>query len=72
MIPRTLGGKKIAVLVENEFITEEIEADKKRFSELKATVHLMSRLWDNTSVSFFSDEDTIILISKNSTIASPL
>lgn len=58
MIPRSLGGKKIAVLLESEFIPEEIEAYQKRFSELKATVHLMSRLWGNPSVRFFSDEDT--------------
>ncbi|MEA5504659.1 DJ-1/PfpI family protein [Halotia wernerae UHCC 0503] len=58
MIPRSLGGKKIAILVESEFIPEEIEAYQKRFSELKATVHLMSRLWDKPSVRFFSDEDT--------------
>ena len=58
MIPRSLGGKKIAVLVESEFIPEEIEAYQKRFSELKATVHLMSRLWGNPRVRFFSDEDT--------------
>jgi protease I len=55
MIPRSLGGKKIAVLVESEFIPEEIEAYQKRFSELKATVHFMSRLWGNPSVRFFSD-----------------
>ncbi|MBD2435899.1 DJ-1/PfpI family protein [Nostoc sp. FACHB-110] len=58
MIPRSLGGKKIAILVESEFIPEEIEAYQKRFSELKATVHLMSRLWNQPSVRFFSDEDT--------------
>lgn len=57
MIPRSLGGKKIAVLVESEFIPEEIECYQQRFSELKATVHLMSRLWSNPSVRFFSDED---------------
>ncbi|NHC36006.1 DJ-1/PfpI family protein [Scytonema millei] len=58
MIPRSLGGKKIAVLLESEFIPEEIEAYQQRFSELKATVHLMSRLWGQPSVCFFSDEDT--------------
>ena len=58
MIPRSLGGKKIAVLLESEFIPEEIEAYQKRFSELQATVHLMSRLWNQPSVRFFSDEDT--------------
>lgn len=55
MIPRSLGGKKIAILVESEFIPEEIEAYQKRFSELKATTHFMSRLWGNPSVRFFSD-----------------
>lgn len=58
MIPRSLGGKKIAVLLESEFIPEEIEAYQKRFSELQATVHLVSRLWNQPSVRFFSDEDT--------------
>lgn len=57
MIPRSLGGKKIAVLVESEFIPEEIEAYQNRFSELKATVHLMSRLWGNPSVRFVSNQD---------------
>jgi len=55
MIPRSLGGKKIAVLVENEFIPEEIAAYRQRFEEFGATVHFMSRLWGNTSVSFISD-----------------
>ncbi|MBD2728160.1 DJ-1/PfpI family protein [Nostoc sp. FACHB-892] len=58
MIPRSLGGKKIAILLESEFIPEEIEAYQKRFSKLQATVHLMSRLWNQPSVRFFSDEDT--------------
>jgi protease I len=55
MIPRSLGGKKIAILVESEFIPEEIEAYQQQFSELKATVHFMSRLWGQSSVRFFSD-----------------
>ena len=57
MIPRSLGGNKIAVLVESEFIPEEIESYRKRFSELKATVHFISRLWGQKSVCFFSDTD---------------
>lgn len=55
MIPRSLGGKKIAVLVENEFIPEEIAAYRECFSELRATVHFVSRLWGQTSVRFYSD-----------------
>ncbi|MBE9170882.1 DJ-1/PfpI family protein [Pleurocapsales cyanobacterium LEGE 06147] len=57
MIPRSLGGNKIAILVESEFIPEEIESYQKRFSELKATVHFMSRLWGQSSVCFFSDAE---------------
>jgi protease I len=57
MIPRSLGGKKIAVLVESEFISEEIECYQKRFSELRATVHFMSRLWNQSSVHFFSNTE---------------
>ncbi len=55
MIPRSLGGKKIAILVENLFIPEEIECYKKRFEELRATVHFVSRLWDKPSARFVSD-----------------
>jgi protease I len=55
MIPRSLGGKRIAVLVESEFIPEEMEAYQKRFSELKASVHFMSRLWGQPRVRFYSD-----------------
>ena len=57
MIPRSLGGKKIAILVESEFIPEEIEAYQQRFSELRATVHFMSRLWNKPSLRFFSDTE---------------
>lgn len=55
----TLAGKKIAVLVETEFIPEEIEAYQKRFVELGATVHLMSRLWGKESAQFVSDVDAV-------------
>jgi protease I len=55
----TLAGKKIAVLVETEFIPEEIEAYQKRFAELGATVHLMSRLWGQESAHFVSDVDAV-------------
>ncbi|BAZ47604.1 ThiJ/PfpI domain-containing protein [Nostoc sp. NIES-4103] len=55
MIPRSLGGKKIAILVENLFIPEEIDYYKKRFEELRATVHFVSRLWGQPNVRFVSD-----------------
>jgi protease I len=57
MATTTLAGKKIVVLVETEFIPEEIEAYQKRFAELGATVHLMSRLWGQESAHFVSDVD---------------
>lgn len=54
-----LAGKKIAVLVETEYIPEEIAAYQTRFPELGATVHLMSRLWDRPSARFISDVDEV-------------
>ncbi|MDX2084746.1 MAG: type 1 glutamine amidotransferase domain-containing protein [Candidatus Melainabacteria bacterium] len=52
-----LLNKKIAVLLENEFIPEEIETYKTRFAQYGAEVHLMSRLWGNASLTFYSDPD---------------
>jgi protease I len=59
MAIRMLEGKKIAVLVETEYIPEEIAAYQTRFAELGATVHFMSRLWENQSVRFISDVDDL-------------
>lgn len=59
MANKTLEGKKIAVLVETEYIPEEITAYQTRFPELGATVHFMSRLWGNQSVRFVSDVDSV-------------
>ena len=55
MTAKMLEGKKVAVLVESEFIPEEIEAYQTRFAEYGATVHLMSRLWDQAKQTFVSD-----------------
>lgn len=59
MTIKMLEGKKIAVLVETEFIPEEIKAYQTRFPELGATVDLMSRLWGEESVRFVSDIDQV-------------
>lgn len=59
MATEALSGKKIAVLVETEFIPEEFAAYQKRFPELGATVHIMSRLWGNKSTRFVSDVDAV-------------
>jgi protease I len=50
-----LKGLKIAVMVESEFIPEEIAAYQTRFPELGAKVDLISRLWGNPSAEFVSD-----------------
>jgi protease I len=54
-----LKGKKIAVLVESEYIPAEIAAYQTRFPELGATVDLMSRLWNQPSARFVSDVDEV-------------
>jgi protease I len=59
MVTRMIEGKKVAILVETEFIPEEITAYRQRFPELGATVHFMSRLWGNESLRFVSDVDTV-------------
>ena len=61
---KLLSGKKIAVLVENKFIPEEIDAYRTGFTLLGAEVQFISRIWygshkpSNDPV-FFSDIDPI-------------
>ena len=52
---KLLTGKKIAVLVESQYIPGEIEAYRYGFGILEAEVHFMSRLWGNDSLSFVSE-----------------
>lgn len=59
MTSRILDGKKIAVLLETEYIPEEITAYQTRFPELGATVHLMSRLWGSEVAHFVSDVNEV-------------
>jgi putative intracellular protease/amidase len=49
-----LRGKKIAILVEAQFIPHEIETYRERFAALGARVDLVSRLWGNPSLRFYS------------------
>lgn len=51
-----LKGKKIAVLVESEFIPEEIDAYRRVFTALGAEVHFMSYLWGQPKLTFTSVE----------------
>ncbi|MBI5521290.1 MAG: DJ-1/PfpI family protein [Desulfarculus sp.] len=55
MSQQPLAGKKIAVLLESEYIPEEIAIYQKRFAGYGATVELMSRLWGNASLTILSD-----------------
>ena len=57
MTYKPLTGKKIAVLVESEYIPHEINSYRDRFTELGATVDLMSRLWEQPSATFINDID---------------
>lgn len=50
-----LAGKKIAVLVESEFVPGEIEGYRYGFAALGAEVHFISRLWNQPKVTFVSD-----------------
>ncbi len=54
MATQPLAGKKIAILVESEYIPVEIRTYLQRFAEYGATVDLMSRLWGNASIRFVS------------------
>ena len=52
-----LKGKKVAVLVETEYIPEEIECYKNRFPVLGAEVDFLSYLWGEESRTLVSDVD---------------
>lgn len=55
MSKNSLSGRRIAVIVESEFIPGEIEVYQQRFRGYGAEVHLMSRLWGQPSLTFVSD-----------------
>ena len=55
MTLQPLAGKKIAVLVESQYVPGEIEAYRYGFGTLGAEVHFMSRLWGNNSLTFVSE-----------------
>ena len=49
-----LAGKKVAVVVESQYIPNEIKIYQERFSEYGAKVDLVSRLWNQPSQTFYS------------------
>jgi len=58
-----LNGERIAVIVENKFIPEEIEAYRSGFALLGAEVEFVSRIWYGDyrpkSATFYSDVDPL-------------
>ncbi len=57
---KPLAGRRIAVLVETEYIPEEIKAYKERFEALGAKVDFTSRLWGQPKLTFVSDVDNVV------------
>lgn len=55
MSDKPLSGKRIAVLVESEYISAEISLYQKLFADYGAEVHLMSNLWGQVKLEFYSD-----------------
>lgn len=55
MADPVLAGKKIAVLVESQYIAHEIRTYRDRFASHGASVDLMSRLWGNPTITFVSE-----------------
>ena len=55
MALQPLTGKKVAVLVESQYIPGEIEAYRYGFGALGAEVHFMSRLWNQPEQIFVSE-----------------
>jgi protease I len=58
MDEKILKGKKIAVLLETEYIAQEIEYYRQHFTALGAQVDLMSYLWGEKSKRFICDIDS--------------
>lgn len=55
MPDKPLAGKRIAVLVESQYIPSEIATYRERFASYGAEVHLMSRLWGQPKQTFVSE-----------------
>ncbi len=55
MEQKILAGKKIAVILESQYIPSEIAFYQSKFADLGADVHLMSRLWGQKKIQFVSE-----------------
>jgi protease I len=54
MTDNRLAGKKIAVVIESQYIPGEIKIYQERFAQYGASVELVSRLWGQPSQRFYS------------------
>lgn len=55
MPDQVLAGKKVAVIVESQYIPEEIRCYQERFASYGAEVHLISYLWGQEQQTFVSE-----------------
>lgn len=51
-----LAGRKIAILMESDFVEQEIFYYERRFAEEGAEVHFLTRLWDQRELTFTGHE----------------
>src|SRR4051794_27924140 len=51
-----LHGRRIAILMESDFVEPEIHYYERRFAEEGAEVHFLTRLWGNSSLTFTEHE----------------
>jgi protease I len=49
-----LAGKRVAVIVESQFIPQELEIYQQRFQSYGATVDFVSHLWEQPKLRFYS------------------
>jgi protease I len=55
-LPPLLNGKKIAILMESDYIEYEVTYYRSRFAEEGAEVHFLSKLWGQPSLTFHGHE----------------
>ncbi|ABK16057.1 DJ-1/PfpI family protein [Syntrophobacter fumaroxidans] len=55
MADKPLSNKKVAILVESQYIPEELRAYREKFEAYGATCHFVSRLWGQSSQTFISE-----------------
>lgn len=59
MSDNSLAGKKVAVVLESQYVPGEIKIYQERFAGYGATVDLVSRLWGQSKLTFYSTVEVI-------------